>query len=234
MYLDAVLFDLDGTLIDSSNCILKCFNEAFRKIKMSYPGDETIKTLIGRSLDDIISILGVPGELSDEFKRTCRATTLNCNEISMFPLMREILFFLKEQGIPIGIVTSKSIMGVEHSFKVVGLKFEHFDCVITATDTNKHKPDPEPVLIALKKIGITPSNRVFFVGDSFNDIESALNAGVTPVFVDWGIDNSDSVLEKIRNKKEKLVIVKTPFELKKLFEELVFEQFEKHSFFYNS
>ncbi len=223
MRIEAVLFDLDGTLIDSSRCILKCFKRSFEELGLNYPGDNVISELIGRSLDDILQILNIPIDKREQFKKICRSVTLNCKDLRLFPGMRDVLDFLKSKGIKIGVVTSKSMRGTKHSFEVVGLSFEDFDVVVTASDTKKHKPHPEPIFLALDRLKISPGDNVVFVGDSFNDVEAAWNAGVLPIYVDWGFGDISKIYDSLDiHEKRNLVIVLTPEELKEFFDIVIY------------
>jgi pyrophosphatase PpaX len=91
---------------------------------------------------------------------------------------------LSAEGRKLGIVTAKGRATVDLAFRVIELE-PYFDAVVTADMTERHKPDPEPVLKALELLGSSPSEAAF-VGDSPFDIESGKAAGVYAVAVSWG------------------------------------------------
>ena len=112
---------------------------------------------------------------------------------------------LKDRGYKLGLVTSR----LKYTTGLGLDKFElapYFDYVLTADDTDKHKPDPEPILLTLDKIGSLPEHSVM-VGDTMFDLLCARNAGVKSVAVDWTIALTDD------QKKEADYVIKTASEL---------------------
>ena len=183
---DAVLFDLDGTLSDSIGLILESYRH-------------TMKTHLGKELPDELWLNGVGTPLDNqlaEFAKDSKEIAAmrktysdyyidrHDAEIGMFPGAIEAVEDLKKLGIKIGIVTSKSRVGVERTLRLHKL-LEFFDVVVSADDTKKGKPSPEPVLFALSKLGVQP-DRACFVGDSTHDLEAGNAAGVDSIAVEWG------------------------------------------------
>ena len=126
--------------------------------------------------------------------------------IELFPGMLELLEELRARGYKMGLVTSRlkytTMLGVE---KYDLGKF--FDYILTADDTDKHKPDPAPILITLDKLGSLPSESIM-VGDTLLDMGCARNAGVTSVLVDWTIavpDDRKSEADYVIKKAEELL-----------------------------
>ncbi|MFR4021448.1 MAG: HAD-IA family hydrolase, partial [Clostridia bacterium] len=105
--------------------------------------------------------------------------------ITVFPGMKKLLRQVKERGEKTGLVTSRLAYTTQQGLEKYDLK-DYFDVVVTAEDTKKHKPDPEPVNIALKKLHSLPGNSIM-LGDTMFDILCAKNAGVTSVLVGWSL-----------------------------------------------
>jgi pyrophosphatase PpaX len=101
---------------------------------------------------------------------------------------------LKSQGIRLGIVTSKGKPGTTRTAAYTGLD-RYMDVVVTAHDVARHKPDPEPLLAALKTLDIRTRQSIF-IGDTSYDILTGKNAGCLTLGVTWGLD-SRTELEKL-------------------------------------
>lgn len=182
----AVLFDFDGTIADTNSLIIGSWRHTY----MTYLGrpcrNEEVLGTFGEVLDDTIKYL-FPDEDPDEVIKVYRSYQKDRyeDEIEIYPGMKELITELKKRGYKIALVTSRL-----KDSSVVGLtKFginEMFDAFVSCEDTNKHKPDPEPCLIALQKLGIKPEEAIM-VGDSKNDIKCAHNAGVKAILCDWTV-----------------------------------------------
>ena len=105
--------------------------------------------------------------------------------VQMFPGMRELVLELKEKGYKLAIVTSRLRPTTMDGLEKFGL-VETFDYVTTADDTDKHKPDPEPAMIALNRLGSTPQEAIL-VGDTMFDMGCGKNAGMKTVIVGWAM-----------------------------------------------
>lgn len=171
----AVLFDFDGTLINTNELIIKCFKLVYKEhlnIDMptaeicKYFGEPLLKTFERYDKENAEKLMGYYREhnlkMHDEMVRG-------------FDGARETLVALRELGIKVGVVTSKR---KEMTFR--GLKFinieDTIDVVVTPEDTDKHKPDPEPILFACDILGISPEE-VLYVGDTSFDIKCSKSAG---------------------------------------------------------
>ncbi|MBN2653022.1 MAG: HAD-IA family hydrolase [Spirochaetales bacterium] len=185
---DCYLFDADGTLVDTRDLIFECFKFSLRDRKLINP-------LTRANLDHMI---GIPyrtqleyylGRLTDlqyaeiRDEHIVHQDQLAYDYISLCPGVKETLEFLKQKGKKLGIVTSRSRVSLFPFFKHLGI-YEYFDLYVTPHETDKHKPEPEPVLKALELFGVDQKDAVF-VGDAVFDIESGARAGVKTVFVNW-------------------------------------------------
>ena len=186
----AVLFDLDGTLIDSGQDIIRSVRHALGHVfpGCELPTDDDILGLVGLPLESISRSLGCPGdaESTQRFADTYRAyysEHYNDNTV-VYPGIRELLEKLRGAGMKLGLVTTKHQMQAEFTLAGTGLA-RYFDYVHGWLEGRKHKPDPEPVLVAVGRLGVEPGAAVM-VGDSELDIQSARSAGVGTCAVTYG------------------------------------------------
>jgi pyrophosphatase PpaX len=179
-----VLFDLDGTLVDSGAIILASFKHAARTVLARDVEEEQIAALVGGSnLHDQMRVLS-PGHV-DELVRVYREHNRPLHEeLQAFDGVEELMETLSGQGRKLGIVTAKGRQTVDLAFAVLSLE-RYFDAVVTADMTERHKPDPDPVLKALELLQSSPAE-VAFVGDSPYDVAAGRAAGVFTVAVSWG------------------------------------------------
>jgi pyrophosphatase PpaX len=179
-----VLFDLDGTLVDSGAIILASFKHAARTVLARDVEEEQIAALVGGSnLHDQMRVLS-PAHV-DELVRVYREHNRPLHdELEAFDGVEELMETLSEQGRKLGIVTAKGRQTVDLAFAVLSLE-RYFDAVVTADMTDRHKPDPDPVLKALELLETEPAEAAF-VGDSPYDIAAGKAAGVFTVAVSWG------------------------------------------------
>ena len=186
MAINTIIFDFDGTVANTNQVVFDSWQHTYKKYRGKiHPVKEIVKTF-GEPLW-ISMERAFPGEDISEAIETYREyQRLHFKEsITLFDGMYELISELKKKAYNIGIVTSRT-----RDTTLTGLeKFnldKYVDNIVSCDDTNKHKPDPEPVLIALKNFGISEKEAIM-VGDSMFDILCAKNAGVKSVLVDWAI-----------------------------------------------
>ncbi len=179
-----VLFDLDGTLVDSGAIILASFKHAARTVLARDVEEEQIAALVGGSnLHDQMRVLS-PAHV-DELVRVYREHNRPLHdELQAFEGVEELMETLSGEGRKLGIVTAKGRQTVDLAFAVLSLE-RYFDAVVTADMTDRHKPDPAPVLKALELLESEPPDAAF-VRDSPYDIAAGKAAGVFTVAVSWG------------------------------------------------
>jgi pyrophosphatase PpaX len=188
----AILFDLDGTLIDSIELILRSARHAFTGFSGRAPTDEEWRAGIGRPLMTVLREYGDDTEADRLFQRY-RAYQLEHHDrlIRVYDGVGEMVKRLAHAGHPMALVTSKSDWMAEKALVHVGL--DRLIPTIVGCDTCiNHKPHPEPVERALALVGV-PAERALFVGDSPHDVESGRAAGVTTVGVSWGAFTRDEL-----------------------------------------
>lgn len=203
---DPILFDLDGTVIDSVALIRESHRHAVRTVLgVEFP-DERLVANVGRPLIDQMRAFSV--EHAEELLRVYRVWNHEhtAELLRAYDGMDRLLENLRADGRTLAIITSKSRPTVQLAFDVLPLR-HHFDVIVAAEDTELHKPDPAPVRLALERLGTNPA-RACFVGDAPFDVTAAIGAGITPVGVTWGFFDR-ATLEECGAR----VIAATPAEL---------------------
>lgn len=185
--LRTVLLDLDGTLVDSVELILASYRHTLRAHRGETPPDEawleTLGTPLHAQLRDFAR--------DEEEARAMMETYLTHNRrnhdemIRVFPGAREMVASLREAGFRLGIVTSKRRDNTLSGLEACGYPLEWFGAVVTASDLERHKPDPAPVLRALEELG-EDAGRALFVGDSIHDLRAGRAAGTRTAAALWG------------------------------------------------
>jgi pyrophosphatase PpaX len=184
MRFPVVLFDLDGTVIDSGAIILASMRHAAREVLgVEVPDEQLMAAVGGPGLEAQMQALSP--DRAEELVTVYRAHNEPLHdELACCAGMDEVLVQLKDEGRRLGIVTAKRRQTVELAFARIPI--EHlFETVVGGDETKKHKPDPEPLLLALERLGAAPDDAVY-VGDAPFDIKAAKAAGLYSVGVSWG------------------------------------------------
>jgi pyrophosphatase PpaX len=189
-----VLFDLDGTLIDSGEIILSSFRHATKTVLAREIPDEVLAAAVGGS-HIYEQMRAFDEERVDELVRVYREHNEPLHDdLVAFEGIERVLGHLKSEGRRLGIVTAKRRRTVDLAFAILPLE-RYFDTIVTAEQTQHHKPHPEPVLAALERLGSSPDEAAF-VGDSPFDMGAGKAAGVFTVAVSWGkIHSAERLLE---------------------------------------
>src|SRR6185437_6340663 len=184
--LRAVLFDLDGTLIDSIGLIVDAMHHAFEGFDGTVPDDSSWMQGIGTPLYKQLALYARSPEELDMLRERYRAYQFihHDNAIKEYPGTTAVLENLHSRGIAMGIVTSKGDELARRGLELTGLA-KYLPVVIGADSVTKHKPEPEPVLLALERLGVT-ADEALMMGDSPHDVSSGNAAGVRTVGALWG------------------------------------------------
>jgi pyrophosphatase PpaX len=185
MRFPVVLFDLDGTLIDSGPIIVASMKHAAKHVLGREVEEEILAAAIGGP-GLVAQMYALDPDRVDDLVDAYRAHNEPLHEqLEAFREVVEVLPRLRAQGRRLGIVTAKRHATVGLAFdRLPGLE-ENFDILIGAEDTARHKPDPDPLLEALRRLDARPQEAAY-VGDSPFDIRAAKAAGIYAVAVAWG------------------------------------------------
>ena len=184
MRFPVVLFDLDGTVIDSGEIILASMRHAAKEVLGVEPGDEELMAAVGGPgleaqmhalapdrVDELVTVYRAHNEPLHEGLLCCAG-------------IDDVLVRLKDEGRRLGIVTAKRRKTVELAFAQIPI--EHlFETIVGGDETERHKPDPEPLLLALERLGAKPADAAY-VGDAPFDIRAAKAGRLYSVAVTWG------------------------------------------------
>lgn len=182
---DPVIFDLDGTVVDTVDLIRSSFRHASEVVLGRALPDEVLMAHVGQPLMEQMVLLSPEHaqELYDAYRD--HNHRVHDELIREYEGVEEALAGLKEAGKRLALVTSKSAYTTEMAFRAVGLH-RYFDVIVTADDTTEHKPRPTPILLALERLGAGPEGAIY-VGDSPFDVEAGRAAGTATAAVTWGI-----------------------------------------------
>lgn len=182
----AVLFDLDGTLIDSIELILNSARYAFDKLEREWISDDVWLAGIGTPLVAMFSRHARDAGDVDRFIAAYREYQLEHHDrlVRCYAEVAETVDELRRRGHTLAIVTSKTEALASRGLTHVGIR-DRFETIVGCDASSRHKPDPEPVLLALNRLGVAVTEAVF-VGDSVHDMEAGNAAGVTTIAALWG------------------------------------------------
>jgi pyrophosphatase PpaX len=179
----AVIFDLDGTLIDTNDLIIAAFHHVIKECLGRFPTEDELNHVYGKTLDEQMAFFSAERSLElVEVYRSYYRTHMDA-QTHLFEGVKSLLDELAAKGVKMAAVTNKGSRGVQHAFDKFDLG-KYFAASITADDVSKGKPDPEGILTTLNRLGID-AEEALFVGDSYNDMIAAKGAGVKSVLVGW-------------------------------------------------
>ena len=187
-----ILFDLDGTLIDSTEAILESFAVAFKAFGQAVPEDRLIEAEIGHPLDVMFPTLGVAQEEVDDYVKAYKRhyRKIACAKTILLPQAREAVEFASKFAI-LGVVTTKTAKYSVELLEDMGL-MHYFDVLIGREDVENPKPDPEPIQKALAKLPLD-TRHIWMVGDTCMDMHAAKAAKVGAVGVTCGYGTKESL-----------------------------------------
>ena len=178
-----VIFDVDGTILDTERAILKSLQQVLKEEGREY------------QTEDLRFALGIPGKETlrrlnvQDIERVhtnwSKAELALLKEVQLFKDIKEVLEVLLESPLRTGIVTSKTRQELMDGFELFGIS-SYFESIICATDTDKHKPHPEPLLACLEELE-AEKDEAIYIGDSIYDLQCAHSAGVKFALAFWGV-----------------------------------------------
>ncbi len=184
--LDAVLFDFDGTIVDTTELIHQSMRHATSEVLGRQLDRETLMANVGQPLPRQMELLDL--ERAGELLQSYRFHNEELHEawIREFPNVDVSLARLRDAGLALAVVTSKRRLSVEMALdSFPGLR-NTVNVFVTMEDTTEHKPLPAPLLKGLKLLGGISPERAAYVGDAPFDITAARSAGVMSIAVSWG------------------------------------------------
>ena len=203
-----VLFDLDGTLIDSGPIILASMKHAALAVLGVEVDEAKVRAAIGGP-GLVAQMQELDPHRVDELVDAYRAHNEPLHdELEAFDRMTDLLPTLRARGHRLGIVTAKRRATVELAFDRFPALRDLAEVLIGSDDTERHKPDPDPLLAALARLGAEPREAAY-VGDSPFDVRAAKAGGLFAVAVGWGGIHADESLLR----KEPDILVHDPEEL---------------------
>ena len=194
MRFETILFDLDGTVVDSGAIILASMRHATREVLgRDYSDEELLQAVGGPGLEAQMSALA-PHDV-DRLVDVYRAHNEPLHDdLEACAGIEDVLVRLREEGRRLGLVTAKRRSTVELAFARVPLG-HLFEAVVGGDETERHKPDPEPLLLAARRMNADPGETAY-VGDSPFDIRAAKAAGMHAIAVSWGQIHDRARLER--------------------------------------
>lgn len=213
MVIRAVIFDLDGTLIDTTHEIQYIFNQLLEFYSLPKRSFDFFKANIGNGVEDLLQKSlpdDYPEDISPMLEKVKEIYAENLNKKSRpFNGITEILNLLNENGIQIGIITNK----MHHlAIRCVDTFFSsHPIITFGAGYLYPRKPSPDSALVLADEFKTKPSE-MLFIGDSSVDIKTAKNAGMVPIGVEWGNGTIEELLDAGAQE-----IFKKPHDLKRYF-----------------
>ena len=183
-----IIFDFDYTLADSSLGVLSCINYALQKLGFPETSYEKSCQTIGLSLWETYSFLtGEPAEKGDDFHHLFieRAEEVMADSTFLLEETPAAIRMLKNQGYILGIVSTKFRYRIETILTREKL-LTPFDVIIGGEDVSKHKPDPESLQMAVRKLGVS-SDKTLYIGDSLVDAMTAERLDISFIAVLSGV-----------------------------------------------
>ena len=185
--LAAVLFDLDGVIVDTEALMRYAFATSYRLVVG--PDEPPVDQYVlhsGEAFDQIMKTMSLPKEMYEPFRTI---SDENLHMVTVFPGITEVLKLLTVNRIKKGVVTGKNSKRAEDVLERFDLKSE-FEVIIGSDLVAKSKPDPEGITLAMTALRSTPGETVM-IGDAVNDIVAARNAKVMAIAVTWGLGSSE-------------------------------------------
>ncbi|GAA0446489.1 pyrophosphatase PpaX [Lentibacillus halophilus] len=192
MGIHTVLFDLDGTLIDTNELIIESFMHTFHQFGKNLTREEAI-SFIGPPLRDTFRQYD-PAQAEVMMQTYREHNRMHHDDfVSAFPNVLTTIDQLYDKNVQLGIVTTKLRGTVNMGLNVTGLD-PYFQSVITLDDVTYAKPHPEPVVMAMNDLGAR-AEATLMVGDNSHDIEAGNHAGVKTAAVSWSLKDREALLE---------------------------------------
>jgi HAD superfamily hydrolase (TIGR01509 family) len=201
----AILFDIDGVLLNSDDVLAKVFADAVESAGFPRPSREQVLRYNGLSAFDWLAAL-MPQATQEQVKKaTASIPDRYVRSVSaehLMPRALETITGLKKMGVKVGIVTNQTVEAASHNAAILGIPQ---DCVAFLSAKFREKPHPDLMVEALAKLGVKKEDAVY-VGDTQIDIETGINSGVRTVILE-NEENKNLRAEKIKSLTDLLKMV---------------------------
>ncbi|WP_316796117.1 HAD family phosphatase [Pedobacter agri] len=194
----ALLFDLDGTLIDSEKFHFDCWNEFLSQYHVALDFKDWLSNYAGIPLPQnaktIIGKFKIEENLEEFIEKSEQLTYdgFRTKDIALMPFALDFIEYFYDKGLTLAVVTASPRIDVEAVFERNGLA-KYFSLFITRTDVSKSKPDPESYNICVEKLGLQKNECIVFE-DTVNGVKSAMAAGITT----YAIQNNIRAHQKLK------------------------------------
>lgn len=194
MSIRTILFDLDGTLIDTNELIIASFIYTFQQYGKTLSRSQAVD-FIGPPLVDSFRSVAETTEQAADMVNLYREYNMRHHDayVTAFPFVIDTLKHLHTDGFKLGVVTTKARQTVDKGMGLTAIK-SYFDTVITLDDVSQAKPHPEPVIKAMKRLN-AQAESTLMIGDNSHDIEAGHHAGVKTVGVSWSLKGKANLQE---------------------------------------
>jgi phosphoglycolate phosphatase len=197
---DAIAFDLDGTLLDTIHDLAAAVNRLLVELGHAPLRKDTIRDLVGKGMPNLLAralaLAGAPPRRDDAVAellpryQTIYGELLG-RETVLFPGVAAALTQLRADGYKLAVITNKASRFVQPHLMAAGID-QFFSVVVGADDAERKKPDAAPMHLAARRLGVTPE-RMLMIGDSGNDVDAARAAGCPVLVVPYGYSEGITV-----------------------------------------
>ncbi len=197
--IQAVAFDLDGTLVDSASGLSEAMDKAMKELGLPVPGLARVKNWIGNGADMLVNraLVWADKEPTDALCQRARAafdfyyaSTVETGS-QLYPQVKETLAALSHKGYPLAVITNKPTPFVRPLLASLSID-GYFSHIVGGDDVVRKKPHPAPLYLVLAQTGVLASE-LLFVGDSRNDIQAAHAAGCPSVGMTYGYNYGEPI-----------------------------------------
>ena len=188
-----IVFDWDGTLLDSARGIVECIQEAARELRLPVPARDTASHVIGLGLHASLrtAVPSLPEAQYRQFAEAYRRHFLaRQDSMALFPGVRELLQELSLAGHRLAVATGKSRRGLDHALEATALR--RLFAATRCADETDPKPHPAMLLELMAQLAVAPAQSLM-VGDTSHDLEMARSAGVDAVAVSYGAHQGEAL-----------------------------------------
>ena len=192
----AILFDLDGTIIDTAPEMVQILYKMLKLYKYPLPSYKLARSYVSKGSFKLMQ-LGFPNKsdecLLDLQRQYLELYVSNCDDSKFFPNIRELLLLLTKKNIPWGIVTNKPKQTAAPLVKKLNI-INKAACIIFGDTLSLRKPNSAQLILASKKMSISP-DEIVYIGDALNDIKAGKSAGMHTILAGYGYIEDDEDLK---------------------------------------